>query len=207
MTASVAPQGSGHPPSGRTSEAAVEPLGESGLFKRLAPAGARVLDVGCGQGQLAMRLHAQGCIVTGVDTSHDALRAARAYRRGATAVSPRFFDLNADTPALMGLSGDPFDLIVCRMVYPLLSDPAAFFSRVQVLLAPGGALVVIDRLVGAAAEQLAQPGPGLTATAVAALTGSTGWTSVQCHHLDEGLTAFVLRTHVSSSTTSAVGRV
>ncbi|MCZ4124763.1 class I SAM-dependent methyltransferase [Streptomyces sp. H39-S7] len=192
MTVPTAPQGNGEPVSEPGGKAAAELTSEAALLTELAPARSCVLDVGCGRGHLAARLHIQGCFVTGVDTSVDALRTARKYRTPSP-MSLRFLNLSADTQ-LMGLSGDPFDLIVCRLVYPLLRYPTAFLRRAQVLLAPGGALAVIDHLLTAEADQQGHRGPGLTPTAVDALTTSAGWASVHRHPLDDGLTAFVLRT-------------
>jgi SAM-dependent methyltransferase len=44
--------------------------------------GARVLDVPCGDGRLALELARRGCLVTGVDISEEFLRAARASAAG-----------------------------------------------------------------------------------------------------------------------------
>ncbi len=58
------------------------PLLERHVFSRL-PAGARVLDVCCGTGDLSRVLAAHGYRVTGIDGSEEMLRFAREQTRGA----------------------------------------------------------------------------------------------------------------------------
>ena len=51
---------------------------DAGLFMNALGAPGSVVDIGCGQGSLAMRFARDGFLVTGVDVSSEALRLARA---------------------------------------------------------------------------------------------------------------------------------
>lgn len=77
----------------------------------------RVLDAGCGEGQVAgWLLEAFPTVdLTGVDGRADALGAFRARNRGSRAVEG---DLNA-----LALPDDEFDLVVCTEVLEHLSEP------------------------------------------------------------------------------------
>ena len=74
------------------------------------PAGARVVDIGCGTGRLVLRLAERGCEVTGVDLSSAMLRetAKRLDRHGRQGALVR-----ADMCRLEGLGDGSFDAAVC----------------------------------------------------------------------------------------------
>ena len=60
-------------------DAAFVPQLGSGVFEWLSPkAGERILDLGCGDGQLTQRIAAAEATVTGIDTSPTMVSAARA---------------------------------------------------------------------------------------------------------------------------------
>lgn len=78
--------------------------GEARLADAMAPRGARVLDVGCGQGRMGAYLHARGHRVTGVDLDPHLIDRARQACPDATW---EVADLAAD-----GWAPGPFDLAV-----------------------------------------------------------------------------------------------
>lgn len=78
---------------------------------------ARVLEVGCGEGEIARRLHARWGDVTGLDLPDSGLRAEWGAIEG-----PAF--LHADAQALPFDDGE-FDLVVSVEVLEHLEDPAA----------------------------------------------------------------------------------
>ncbi len=124
--------------------------GPSALFEtdarfvdEVVPAGARVVDLGCGTGRLMLRLAERGCEVTGVDLSHAMLRetAKRLDRHGRSGAVVR-----ADICRLDALGDGAFDAAVCMFSTlgilkgrRLRRMALAEWRRV---LAPGGTLVL-----------------------------------------------------------------
>lgn len=96
------------------------------------PAGARVLDVGCGRGVLLAALADRGLEVHGVEQSAEAARGAdlRAEIRIATHLDEA------------GYAPRYFDEIIIWHVLEHLDDPRRFFREAQRLLVPGGRLIV-----------------------------------------------------------------
>ena len=99
---------------------------------------ARVLDVGCGEGWLARRLHAEtGCAVIGIDGSAPLIAAARAADPDG---SYRLLSYEAAIaqPAALGC---PYDVAVCN--FALLSETLAPLLGVLASgLAPFGVLLI-----------------------------------------------------------------
>jgi len=129
----------------------IEPLTRE-LFARagLAP-GMRVLDVGCGVGDVSLLARAfvgQSGSVLGVDRSAESLglAARRAQQAG-------FGNVEFAETALESLSGQgPFDALVGRLILLYLPQPAAALQRLVELVRPGGLVVFqeMDMLSGRA---------------------------------------------------------
>jgi SAM-dependent methyltransferase len=96
------------------------------------PAGAELLEVGCGEGDVAAELARRGCRVTAIDADPEAT--ARARLRGIAALTANWPDFNHA----------PFDAIAftrsLHHIHPL--EDAA--RRARELLRPGGVLLVED---------------------------------------------------------------
>ncbi|MBM3266554.1 MAG: methyltransferase domain-containing protein [Candidatus Sericytochromatia bacterium] len=98
-----------------------------------APRGARVLDVGCGSGDLAASLARAGFAVTGVEVAPDAAEAAR-RRHG--------LDVRTGTLAAADFPAGSFDVAVVWHVLEHVPDPAGLLADVARVLRPGGVAIV-----------------------------------------------------------------
>ena len=126
------------------------------LLEQEIPAGASVLDVGCGTGTLSVLLAEHGCRVTGVDLSPRMVERARA----------KGVQHDVSVERLLGDASDPpvppsFDVVLARHVLWALPDPSAVVDRWLALTAAAGKLVLVEGLWGT--------GAGLPADAVADL--------------------------------------
>lgn len=92
----------------------------------------RLLDVGCGSGELLEHFAAQGWEPYGIDPSAAAVAAAR--RRGAEAHEGTL----ADHP----WQGESFDAITFQHSLEHVVDPVAALEAARALLAPGGVLAI-----------------------------------------------------------------
>jgi SAM-dependent methyltransferase len=108
------------------------------------PAGARVLDVGCGVGRWSRLLASRGASVTGIDLSPTMIaEAERRTRAGGLADRCRFLVQDCATLDVAG----SFDLILCVTVLQHMLDVGALRSALQRIarhLAPGGRIVALE---------------------------------------------------------------
>jgi SAM-dependent methyltransferase len=105
------------------------------LLGVLPAAPARVADLGCGTGTLALLLTEEGYDVAGVDFSQEMVRRAIAK------VGPRCVVGDAAAPPLTAAT---YDVVLCRHVLWALPDPAAALRRWVALLVPGGRVVLVE---------------------------------------------------------------
>ncbi len=100
------------------------------------PAGSRVLDLGCGTGDLCRDLAAAGCAPVGIDFSAGML--ARAH---------------VDAPLVRGDAGQlpfeaaAFDGVVCGFAFRNFVDLAGVLAECARVLHPGGRLAALDAAV------------------------------------------------------------
>ena len=171
-------------------------------------AGHRVIDVGCGTGDLALHLAevvGPGGAVLGADLSAPMLALAERRRAERGYGHLRFLQIDAQTHAFEPAA---YDLALSRFGVMFFGDPAAAFANLRRALRPGGrvAFVCWQRLadkpwmavpLGALARHLALPAPpppgapGPFAFAdrarVQGLLESGGFAAVEVHDVREPL--------------------
>ena len=110
-------------------------FGEVGRWlARLRPARGRLLDVGCGSGELLEALRDDGWRVSGVEPSARSAEIART-QRGLDVQTSAFDDA--------ALTESSYDAVIFAAVLEHLHDPLAALARARRLLAPGGLVAVL----------------------------------------------------------------
>jgi SAM-dependent methyltransferase len=114
--------------------------GEARFCAALVPAGARVLDAGCGTGRVMIRLAELGYDCVGVDLDPSMLAVAQKEAPGLPWIRA---DLAEFDPAAVNIAAD-FDLVVAAgNIFPLLTagtEPTVI-TRLAATLRPGGLMV------------------------------------------------------------------
>jgi ubiquinone biosynthesis O-methyltransferase len=100
--------------------------------------GRRVLDVGCGDGDLAVALWQRGAPVVGIDVSAAMIEAAKAHAKTHDA-DIKFYVASADH---MPFPHEHFDIVVAVTILCFVEDPAPVFREIARVLRPGGRLVI-----------------------------------------------------------------
>ncbi|MFQ5428882.1 MAG: carbamoyltransferase N-terminal domain-containing protein [Phycisphaerae bacterium] len=114
-----------------------------GIYARLLgeqiPYNSRVLEVGCGTGQLSNFLGVGCRSVIGTDLCMNSLRLAEGFRRKHELARVRFLQMNLFKPAL---KPEQFDVVLCNGVLHHTSDPYGGFRSIAALVKPGGHIVI-----------------------------------------------------------------
>jgi len=130
------------------------------LLQLLAPQkGERILDIGCGTGQLTAQIAAAGAIVTGFDSSQDMIRTAREKNPNLR------FELGDAREIHLAES---FDAVFSNATLHWIREPARVVTRIWRVLEPGGRFVAefggkgnLDTLISAFQRSFAALGlPG-----------------------------------------------
>lgn len=117
------------------------------LHKRLIgqlPKGARLLDVGCGGGQHAVRIVQQrpDLQVVGIDISSTMVKRARALAARANVADKATFELGDATN--LQFPSDSFDAVYCAGPLKQVSDKPRLLAECHRVLRPGGRLLAMD---------------------------------------------------------------
>jgi SAM-dependent methyltransferase len=109
------------------------------LMDRAIPGDARIVEMGCGTGQMCLYLQRADRIVIGADLTRASLRlgAAAARRFGVEGV--QFVETDLRQP---GLKADAFDVVYSSGVLHHTPDPRAAFGHLVKLARPGGMIVL-----------------------------------------------------------------
>ena len=114
---------------------AINPLRTAYICERASPAGARVLDVGCGGGLLAETLARAGARVTGIDLAADNIRVADDHaREGGLEIDYRV----ASVEQLADEAPGAFDFVTCLEMLEHVPDPAQAVAACARAVRPGG---------------------------------------------------------------------
>ncbi|MFE8941084.1 class I SAM-dependent methyltransferase [Streptomyces sp. NPDC007872] len=119
-------------------------LVERRLLAELPTTPARILDVGCGNGEMTLRLAAAGHQVTGADPSATMLAVAADRLAARPELADRVQLVNEGFESLP-LDGEPFDAVCCHGVLMYLDDPDEAVARLAGLVAPGGLLSILAK--------------------------------------------------------------
>ena len=109
------------------------------LLDRAIPGDARIVDAGCGTGQMSLYLARANRIVIGADLTRASLQlaAGAAKRFGVDRV--RFVETDLRRP---GLRNGAFDVVYSSGVLHHTPDPRASFARLAKLARPGGMIIL-----------------------------------------------------------------
>lgn len=103
-------------------------------------AGQTLLDVGCGDGTLALELAQRGAVVTGVDADPAMIAGAR-RRSEAAGTQVRFVEGQAER---LPFEDATFDGVVAVAVLCFVDDVARSFAEMSRVLKPGGRLTISE---------------------------------------------------------------
>lgn len=109
------------------------------LLDRAIPPNARVVEIGCGTGQMSLFLARANRVIVGADISRAALRLGHDAARRFGVSSVQFVETDLHHA---GLKRDFFDVVYAAGVLHHTADPAAALGCVAQLARPGGMVIV-----------------------------------------------------------------
>ena len=109
------------------------------LLDEQLPLGCRILDAGCGTGQLAIFLSTVGRMVAGIDLSLNSLRKAKEFKKRFQMKDVCFAQMNVFS---LALKEQVFDYILSNGVLHHTGDAYRAFQNLCGMLKPGGFIVI-----------------------------------------------------------------
>jgi ubiquinone biosynthesis O-methyltransferase len=100
--------------------------------------GCRVLDVGCGDGELAVELEKGGAAVVGIDASAEMIDAAKRRSKSRNAD----IDFQVAMAEHLPFPAGQFDVVTAITILCFVDDAAPVFREIARVLRPGGRLVI-----------------------------------------------------------------
>lgn len=109
------------------------------LLDAAIPGDARIVEVGCGTGQMSLYLARADRLVVGADLTMASLQLGAAAARRFDLEGVQFVETDLNAP---GLKPAAFDVVYCSGVLHHTPDPKAAFARIAALARPGGIIVL-----------------------------------------------------------------
>jgi len=109
------------------------------LLDRAIPGDARVLEIGCGTGQMCLYLARAHRVVIGADLTRASLQLGVEAARRFELDQVQFVETDLHHP---GMRANTFDVVYSSGVLHHTSDPGAAFARIVRLARPGGMIVL-----------------------------------------------------------------
>jgi len=109
------------------------------LIDRAIPGDARIVEIGCGTGQMSLYLARAHRVVIGADLTRASLRLAVDAARRFEVEQVQFIETDLHHP---GLRAGAFDVVYCSGVLHHTPDPSAAFARIVRLARPGGMIAL-----------------------------------------------------------------
>lgn len=119
---------------------AINPLRLRYIEDKVALAGKKVIDIGCGGGILSESMAKQGAEVTGIDLSEAALKAAKLHRYETLESHPEL-KLNyqhISAEAMADQEAGTYDVVTCMEMLEHVPHPDQIIKACAQLLKPGG---------------------------------------------------------------------
>lgn len=104
------------------------------IIQTYCHSGAKILDVGCGNGNIARGIGSLGYTVTGIDFSENAINYAKSRN---TLSNVNFKVCSAEEVT----DGDQFDAVICSEVLEHLHNPDGLMTTLTKILRPGAILI------------------------------------------------------------------
>jgi SAM-dependent methyltransferase len=109
------------------------------LLDRSISSDARIVEIGCGTGQMSLYLARADRLVIGADLTRASLELGAAAARRFALDRVQFVETDLQRP---GLRRHAFDIVYCSGVLHHTANPGASFSSIAQLARPGGLIVV-----------------------------------------------------------------
>jgi SAM-dependent methyltransferase len=109
------------------------------LIDRAIPGDARIVEIGCGTGQMSLYLARARRIIVGADLTRESLRLGVEAARRFELDQVQFIETDLHHP---GLQSGAFDVVYSSGVLHHTPDPSAAFARIVRLARPGGMIVL-----------------------------------------------------------------
>lgn len=106
------------------------------------PAGSTILDAGCGNGELVMKLDREGMSVIGVDQSREML--SKAGKKIAADCDVCNVELRLGSAEHLPIADSSVDGIIAHMLLHHLSEPSEFFMEASRVCKDNGRCIVIE---------------------------------------------------------------